>query len=58
MEISINNLVGVFEEADSFTVRTVDLRLTNIDYFSVLEKLRSVKGRFHAQDQRRAVFDH
>ena len=58
MEVSINNLVGVFEEADSFTVRTVDLRLTNIDYFSVLEKLRSVKGRFHAQYQRRAVFNH
>lgn len=46
MEVSIYDFMCIFEEADSFTVGTIDLGLAYIDYLWILEKFRRIEGRF------------
>lgn len=44
MEFSVDNFVGIFEEADTLTMRTIDFSLSDIDNFSVLEEFGSIEG--------------
>ena len=57
MEISINDFMCIFEEADTFTVRSVDFGLSKVDDLLILEKFRSVESRFSSQNKRRTVLD-
>ena len=57
MEITVDYLMSVLEETDTFAMRPVNLGLTDVDDFSVLEEFRSIEGRLHTQDQRRAILD-
>ena len=57
MEISIDYFVSILEEADTFTMRSINLSLSQIDNFLILEKLRSVESGLSTQYQRRAILD-
>lgn len=45
----MDNFVGIFEEADTFTMRTIDFSLSDIDNFSVLEEFGSIESRFSSK---------
>jgi hypothetical protein len=57
VEVTVDDLVSVFEEADTFAVGSVDLGFSDVNYFWVFEEFRSVEGGFRPQNQRRAVLD-
>jgi len=57
VEVSVDDLVCVFEEAHSLAMWPVDLGFSQVDNFIVLEEFRGIEGGFSAEDQRRAVFD-
>lgn len=57
MEVSIDDFVSVFEEADTFAMWSVDLGFPEIDNFIVFEEFRGVEGGLSSEDQRRAIFD-
>ena len=57
MEICINDFMCIFEEADTFTVRSVYFGLSKVDDLLILEKFRSVESRFSSQNKRRTVLD-
>lgn len=58
MKISIDNFMCIFEEADTFSMRSVDFSLSNVDDLTILEEFGSVEGRFSSQDEWRTVFDY
>lgn len=47
VEIPIDDFVGIFEEADAFSMRTIDLGLADVDDLWIFEELGSVKRRFY-----------
>ena len=49
MELSMNNLMSILEEADAISMRSINLSLTYIDYLIILKKLRIVECRFNRQ---------
>lgn len=46
VEVTIDDFVSIFEEADAFSVRTIDLGLADVDYLRIFEEFGSVEGRF------------
>jgi len=57
MEISVDDFVGVLEEADTLSVRPVYLCLPKVNDFLVLEELGSVESGLSSQNKGRTVFD-
>lgn len=57
MELAVNDFVGIFEEADAFAVRAVDLGFSNVDDFWIFKELGGVEGWVEAENERGAVLD-
>lgn len=55
MELPINDLVRILEETNPLTMWPIHLSLPNIHDLSILEELRTVKRRLHAQHHWRTV---
>lgn len=57
MEISVDDLMRAFEEANSLAMRPVDLGLPNVHNLRILKELGVVESRFHSKHNRRAILD-
>ena len=57
VEVSVDDLVGALEEADSLAVRPVDLCLPDVDDLRILEEFRGVEGWLHSEHNWRAILD-
>jgi len=57
MKISINNLMSALEKTNSFPVRPINLGLSDVNNFRVLEEFRIVESWLNTQDNWRTSFD-
>ena len=57
VEIAVDNFMGVLEEADTFSMRSIDFSFSQIDNFLILKKFGSVEGGLGSKYQRRAILD-
>lgn len=48
----MDNFMGVFEEADTLTMRTIDFSLSDIGDLGILEEFWGVEGRFSCKYNR------
>lgn len=57
MELSVNDFMSIFEEADSATMGPINFCFADVYNFCVFEEFRSVEGGLCGEDSRRAVLD-
>jgi len=57
VELTMDDLVGVFEEADSTPMRPVNLGLPYIDDLSIFEEFGSIKGRLSCKHSGRTILN-
>lgn len=58
MELPVNDLMGILEEAETFPMRTIHFGFPNVHYLWVLEELGRVEAGLRAQHNRRTVLNH
>lgn len=56
MKLSTNDLLSIFEEADSLTMRPIDFNFPNINNLRILEEFRTIKCWVYAKHNRTAIF--